>query len=137
MSKFVKFAASAAAAATMFVSAGAAFAAPVFADAQPGAGMKIEDFRSQLTAFNKADVTALINAKTVTVLHYDTAWEKGKQLSEAVNLLSDDAQSINLLREALKADPAASKILADNKIAINEVVDIVDNGNGAVLLYVS
>lgn len=137
MSKFVKFTASAFTAAAILASTGAAFAAPVFSNGEPGSGMKIEDFRSQLTAFNKADVTALINAKTVTVLHYDTAWEKGKQLSEAVNLLSDDAQSINLLREALKADPAASKVLADNKIAINDVVDIVDNGNGAITLYVS
>ncbi|KKC38786.1 hypothetical protein WH87_07740 [Devosia epidermidihirudinis] len=137
MSKFSKFAVTAFAAASIIVSTGAAFAAPVFSVAEPGNGLSISDFKSQLAVFNKDDVTALVNAKTVSVLHYDSAWTDGEDLNKAVGLLSDDAQSINQLREALKADPAAAKILQENKIEINTVVDIVDNGNGAVSLYVS
>ncbi|MBL8594366.1 MAG: hypothetical protein JNK01_16910, partial [Devosia sp.] len=52
-----------------------------------------------------------------------------------VNLLTEDSQSIGLLREALNKNPAAVKLLADNKIKVDQVVDIVDIG-GNVQLYI-
>lgn len=121
----------------MFGGAGAAFAAPVFSVAAPGSGMAIDDFASQLVTFNAADVTDLVGAKTVSVLKYDTAWTRPKELSRSVNFLSDDAQSIGLLREAIKKDPAAVKLLTENHIAVDNVVDITSDGAGAVSIYVS
>ena len=79
----------------------------------------------------------LVDAKTVTVIKYDTAWSDSKDMSKAVNILTDDAQSIGLLREGLKANPQAAKLLEDNHIAINDVVDIVSDGAGNVSVYVS
>lgn len=119
------------------MSAGAAFAAPTFSNAAPGLGMAMNDFTTQLGAFNKADVTDLVNAKTVAVLKYDTAWNGQKGASKSIDLLTEDSQSIGLLRAALKADPAAAKLLAEHKIDIKDVVDIVSDGHGAVQLYVS
>ena len=52
-----------------------------------------------------------------------------------VNLLTEDSQSIGLLRGALNKNPAAVKLLADNKIKVDQVVDIVDIG-GNVQLYI-
>ena len=116
---------------------GAAFAAPVFSVAAPGTGMPIDEFESQLAAYNAADVTDLVAAKTVSVVKYDTAWTKGTDMSKSVELLTGDTQTINLLREGIKANPAASKLLADHKIVVNDVVDIVSNGAGGVTIYVS
>jgi len=117
--------------------AGAAFATPVFSVAAPGSGMAIDEFESQLDAYNAADVTDLVAAKTVSVVKYDTAWTDDKDRSESINLLTADGQFINLLREGIKANPAASKLLTENKIVINDVVDITSDGAGNVVVYVS
>lgn len=117
--------------------AGAAFAAPAFSIAAPGSGMPMNQFESQLSIYNAAEVTDLVAAKTVSVVKYDSAWNNGKDMGKAVDLLTEDSQSINLLREGIKANPAASKLLADNKIVINDVVDITSDGVGNVTIYVS
>jgi hypothetical protein len=114
--------------------AGPAFAAtPKFANGAPGTAISVDDFASQLAVFNAKDVTDLLGAKSVTVYNYDTAWTT--KSGKAVDLLTEDAQSIGLLRAALDKNPAAVKLLADNKIKVNQVVDIIDVG-GNVQLYI-
>ena len=113
---------------------GPAFAAvPKFTNAAPGTGMDVDVFASQLSSFNAKDVTDLLNASSVTVYSYNNAWTD--KSGKAVNLLTDDSQSIGLLREALNKNPGAVKLLADNKIKVDQVVDIVDIG-GDVQLYI-
>ena len=137
MKSFAKIASPAIVALAVIVSAGAAFAAPTFTTATPGSGMAIADFGSQLGVFNPTEVTDLAAAKSVTVVKYDTAWTKDDDTAKAVDLLTADAQSIGQLREALKANPEASKLLEANHIAINDVVDLVSDGAGNVSIYVS
>ena len=113
--------------------AGPAFAAtPKFTNGAPGTAMSVDDFASQLGSFNAKDVTDLLDAKSVTVYNYNTAWTD--KAGKAVNLLTDDSQSIGLLREALNKNPAAVKLLAENKIKVDQVVDITNIG-GNVQLY--
>ena len=114
--------------------AGPAFAAtPKFTNGAPGTAMSVDDFASQLGSFNAKDVTDLLDAKSVTVYNYNTAWTD--KAGKAVNLLTDDSQSIGLLREALNKNPAAVKLLAENKIKVDQVVDITNIG-GNVQLYI-
>ena len=108
-------------------------ATPRFVTGAPGTAMSVDDFASQLAVFNGREVRDLLHAKSVTVYSYNTAWTK--KAGKAVNLLTDDAQSIGLLRTALNKDPAAVKLLAANKIKVNQVVDIIDVG-GNVQLYI-
>lgn len=114
--------------------AGPAFAAtPKFTNGAPGTAMSVDDFASQLGSFNAKDVTDLLDAKSVTVYNYNSAWTD--KAGKAVNLLTDDSQSIGLLREALNKNPAAVKLLAENKIKVDQVVDITNIG-GNVQLYI-
>jgi hypothetical protein len=108
-------------------------AVPKFTNGAPGTAMSVDDFASQLASFNAKDVTDLVGAKSVTVYNYNTAWTD--KAGKAVDLLTEDSQSIGLLREALNKNPAAVKLLADNKIKVNQVVDIIDVG-GHVQLYI-
>ena len=144
MTQFPKIATPAVTALALIVSAGAAFAAPTVTVAPPGSGMAIDDFRSQMAAFNPREVTDLADAKTITVIKYDTAWTESSKADKpstdnmrAMQLLTSDAPQIDQLRAAVKADPTASKVLADNHIALNNLVDIVSDGAGHVSLYVS
>jgi hypothetical protein len=137
MTHFTKIATPALAALALFASVGTAFAAPVFSTVAPGNGMAIEALKSELLVFNGSELTDLLSAKTVGVIKYDSAWTDGDDYRDAVNLLTDDSQSINQLREALRANPAAEKLLAEHKIAINDVVDIISDGAGNVTIYVS
>ena len=140
MTKFSKFVPFAVIAVSLIVSSGASFAAapaPKFSVAEPGNGIAMDTFQSQLEAFNKQDVLDLLGAKTVSVVKYDGAWIKNSDRTTATQLLTKDGQAINLLREALKANPAAAKLLAEHKIAIKDVIDIVSDGQGAVQIYVS
>jgi hypothetical protein len=118
-------------------SAGASYASQTWTDVAPGNGVAMSDFKTDLSVYNKQDIADLVSAKTVSVLKYDEAWVNQKGTGEATNLLTEDAQSINLLREGLKADPAAVKLLAEHKINVNQVVSILPDGNGGVQLYVS
>jgi hypothetical protein len=108
-------------------------ATPKFSNGAPGTAMSVDDFASQLGTFNANEVTDLLNAKSVTVYNYASAWTD--KSGKAVNLLTDDSQSIGLLREALNKNPAAVKLLADNKIKVDQVVDIV-GVSGNVQLYI-
>ena len=108
-------------------------AVPTFTNGAPGTAMSVDDFASQLASFNAKDVTDLVGAKSVTVYNYNTAWTD--KAGKAVDLLTEDSQSIGLLREALNKNPAAVKLLADNKIKVNQVVDIIDVG-GNVRVYI-
>lgn len=135
MNHFLKIATPLIAALTL--SAGAAFAAPAVTIAQPGSGMAINDFRSEMLVFNPSEVTDLVAAKTLSVIKYDTAWSDASDYGKAVNLLTEDSQSIGQLREAIKANAGATKLLANNHVAIDDVVDIVSDGAGNVSLYVS
>ncbi len=108
-------------------------AVPQFSNGAPGSAMSVDDFASQLASFNAKAVTDLVGAKSVTVYNYNTAWTD--KAGKAVDLLTEDSQSIGLLREALNKNPAAVKLLADNKIKVNQVVDIIDIG-GNVQLYI-
>lgn len=114
--------------------AGPAFAAtPKFSNGAPGTAISVDDFASQLASFNAKDVTDLLGAKSVTVYNYASAWTD--KSGKAVDLLTEDSQSIGLLREALNKNPAAVKLLAENKIKVDQVVDIIDVG-GNVQLYI-
>jgi len=114
--------------------AGPAFAAtPKFTNGAPGTAISVDDFASQLASFNAKDVTDLVGAKSVTVYNYSSAWTD--KAGKAVDLLTEDSQSIGLLREALNKNPAAVKLLAENKIKVDQVVDIIDVG-GNVQLYI-
>ena len=114
--------------------AGPAFAAtPKFTNGAPGTAISVDDFASQLASFNAKDVTDLVGAKSVTVYNYSSAWTD--KAGKAVDLLTEDAQSIGLLREALNKNPAAVKLLAENKIKVDQVVDIIDV-SGNVQLYI-
>ncbi|WP_055047535.1 hypothetical protein [Devosia sp. A16] len=116
------------------VAAGPVLAAtPKFVNGAPGTAISVDDFASQLGSFNAKDVTDLLGAKSVTVYNYNTAWTT--KSGKAVDLLTEDAQSIGLLREALNKNPAAVKLLTENKIKVDQVVDIIDVG-GNVQLYI-
>ena len=119
---------------TALVVASPVFAAtPKFVMGAPGTALSVDDFASQLAVFNAREVRDLLRAKKVTVYSFNTAWTS--KSGKAVNLLSDDSQSINLLRKALNKSPAAIKLLAANKIKVDQVVDIVDI-HGNVQLYI-
>lgn len=145
MTHFPKLATSAVATLALIASAGAAFAATTVKTAEPGAGMAISDFKSQLAVFNPSEVTDLVGAKAITVIKFDTAWNGQYDGSDkvtpdtvkALNLLTTDAPQIAQLREAITANSAAAKILAANNIPVNNLVDIVSDGAGNVQLYVS
>ncbi|MGV8830587.1 MAG: hypothetical protein ACOH2N_01320 [Devosia sp.] len=145
MTHFPKLATSAVAALALIASAGAAFAATSVTTAEPGAGMAINDFKSQLAVFNPSEVTDLVGAKAITVIKFDTAWNGQYDGSDkvtpdtvkALNLLTTDAPQIAQLRDAITANSAAAKILAANNIPVNNLVDIVSDGAGNVQLYVS
>lgn len=137
MNRYVTLSTPAVVALALAMSAGSAFASATFTTAAPGNGMSMDDFQQQVAVYNAKDINELVDAKTVTVIKYDTAWTDSKDMGKAVNILTDDAQSIGLLREGLKANPQAVKLLEDNHIAINDVVDIVSDGAGNVSVYVS
>ena len=108
-------------------------ATPKFVMGAPGTALDVDDFASQLAVFNGREIRDLLHARTVTVYSYNNAWTS--KSGKAVDLLGEDAQSIDLLRKALDRSPAAIKLLAANKIKVNQVVDIVDIGN-SVQLYI-
>jgi hypothetical protein len=105
--------------------------------AKPWSGMAIDTFRPDVRTFNRADVGDLLRARTVSVLKLDTAWNDTSDAGKAFGAVNRSDQAIHLLREALKANPMASKLLAQNHININTVVDITAVGHGQVQLYVS
>jgi len=110
---------------------------PAFEIAKPWSGMAIDSFRPDVRTFNRADVRDLLHARKVLVLKLDTAWKKSGDAGKAFNAVNRSDQAIHLLREALKANPTASKLLAANHIDVNTVVDITAVGHGRVQLYVS
>lgn len=110
---------------------------PVFATAKPGSGMSVDSFRPDVESFDRAEIGDLVNARSVAVLNVDSAWSDGGDALKAFNAVNRSDQAIHLLREHLKADPAAMRLLAANHIDVNRVVDITMTGNGAVQLYVS
>lgn len=110
---------------------------PAFSTAKPGAGMSVDSFDPQVQIFNRANIADLVQAKSVSVVKFDTAWTDGGDATKAFDAVNSSDQSIHLLREALKADPAAMRLLAANHIAVDQVIDIAPTGNGSVQLYVS
>ncbi|MGN6486869.1 MAG: hypothetical protein ACTHLT_03470 [Devosia sp.] len=128
---------SVAAATLIGTAAGAVTAAQAWKTLPRGSGAPIDQFKSDMSVYNKQDIADLLAAKTVSVINYGNAWAGQKGSGEATNLLTDEAQAINLLREGLAADPAAVKLLAEHKIKVDQVVAILSDGNGNVQLYVS
>jgi hypothetical protein len=110
---------------------------PAFVLAKPNSGISVDSFDPQVQVFNRADIADLLRAKSVSVVRFDTAWNDGGDASKAFDAVDASDQSIHLLREALKSDPAAMKLLARNHIAVNQVIDIAPTGNGSVQLYIS
>jgi len=110
---------------------------PTFSTAKPWSGMSVDSFRPDVRTFNRAEIGELLRARNVSVVRIDTAWSDIDDAGKAFNAVNRSDQAIHLLREALKANPMASKLLAENHININSVVDITDVGNGRVQLYVS
>lgn len=124
-------------------------AAPVLAagqdwvNAPTGSALDISTFVAQLSTFNKADISALLSAKKVVVLTYDTAWASKDSApaaaaaqSQAMDALTADQGEIQKFQEALRADKAAVKLLEEHKIKIDDVVDVVPGKDGEVQLYV-
>jgi hypothetical protein len=127
-----------AAAAAIILSAAPAFAStPAFSLARPNSGMSVNSFDPQVQVFNRQDIADLLHARQVSVVKFDTAWNDGGDATKAFDAVDASDQSIHLLREALKADPAAMRLLARNHIAVNQVIDIAPTGNGTVQLYIS
>lgn len=139
MNILIKTAAPAAVALMLAAIAAPALAAtgPTFSAARPWSGMSIDSFGPDVAIFNKAEIGELLNAKSVSVVRLDSAWNDGDDASTAFEAVGNSDQAINLLREALKANPMAERLLARNHVNINTVVDISDLGNGKVQLYVS
>lgn len=124
--------------AAIILMAAPAFAStPAFQLAQPNSGMSVDSFDPQVQVFNRQNIADLLHARSVSVVKFDTAWNDGGDAGKAFDAVNDSDQSIHLLREALKADPAAMKLLARNHIAVDQVIDIAPTGNGAVQLYIS
>ncbi len=127
----------AATAAAILIAAPAFASSPAFSLARPDSGMSVDSFDPQIQVFNRQNIADLLHARSVSVVKFDTAWNDGGDASKAFDALNASDQSIHLLREALKADPAAMQLLARNHIAVNQVIDIAPTGNGSVQLYVS
>jgi len=123
--------------ATILTAAPAFASTAAFNTAKANSGMSVDEFDQQVRIFNRADISDLLQAKNVSVLRIDTAWADGGDASKAFNAVEASDQSIHLLRDALKADPAALRLLARNHIAVDEVVDVAPTGNGSVQIYVS
>lgn len=122
--------------AVLMLSTGAAMAAgPTFTTAAPNNGADVIDMKGYLADFNGSEVKDLLSAKTVTVYQYEDAWS-GDDVARASTYLTDNFQSIGLLREALKADKPAVELLAQHKIGVDNVVDIITDGSGNISLYV-
>lgn len=111
-------------------------ATPAFSVAPPNEGQAIDMFRQQIQTYNSGDIADLLKAKTVQVVKFDTAWSDSGDAQKAFNAVSKSDQSIHLLREGLKANPEAAKLLAENKVVLDTVIDIVPSANGTVQLYV-
>lgn len=124
-------------AAIVLAAAPALASTPAFSTVRAGGGMAVDSFDQQVRIFNRAEIADLLQARSVSVLRIDTAWNDGGDASKAFSAVEDSAQSIHLLREALKADPAAMKLLARNHVAVDRVVDIAPAGNGMVQIYIS
>lgn len=124
-------------AAIVLMAAPAFASAPAFQLARPNSGMSVDSFDPQVQVFNRQNIADLLHARSVSVVKFDTAWNDGGDAGKAFDAVNDSDQSIHLLREALKADPAAMKLLARNHIAVDQVIDIAPTGNGAVQLYIS
>ena len=124
-------------AAILLAAAPALASTAAFSTAKAGSGMDVDNFVQQVKVFNRADIADLLRARSVSVLKIDTAWNDGGDALNTFNAVQDSDQAIHLLREALKADPAAMRLLARNHIAVNEVVDVAPAGNGAVQIYIS
>lgn len=139
MNTFVKAVGTTALTLALAALAAPAFAstAPVFTRAAPGDGMSVDDFRPDVAGFNRAEIGDLLHARSVAVLNVQSAWTDGGDALKAFNAVNNSDQAIHLLREHLKANPAAMRLLAANHIDVNRVVDIAGNGSGAVQLYVS
>lgn len=126
------------AAASVLALAAPAFAStPAFTTAAPGAGLSPNYFDQQVKVYNRAEIADLLRARSVQVVKFDTAWSDGSDATKAFDAMSDSDQSIHLLREGLKANPAAQRLLAEHHIAIDSVVDIAPGANGTVQIYVS
>jgi hypothetical protein len=139
MNILIKTAAPAAVALVLAAVAAPALAStgPTFSTAKPWSGMSADSFGPDVAIFNKAEIGDLLHAKTVSVVKLDTAWNDGGDVGKVFDAVNNSDQAINLLREALKANPMAERLLARNHININTVVDITDTGDGHVQLYVS
>ena len=124
-------------AAVILVAVPAFASTPAFSSAKAGSGMSVDSFDPQVQIFNRADIADLLHARSVSVVRFDTAWTDGGDAAKAFDAVNASDQSIHLLREALKADPAAMKLLARNHIAVNQVIDIAPTGNGTVQIYIS
>jgi hypothetical protein len=110
---------------------------PSFSTAKPGAGMDVNAFRPDVNTYNRSEIRDLLNARKVSVVRIDSAWKDDGDAGKAFNAVNRSSQAINLLREGLKANPAAARLLSKNHINVNTVVDITSVGNGTVQLYVS
>jgi len=138
MNKILKSLGTAAVATAVILLAAPAFAsAPAFSLAKPNSGMSVDSFDPQVQVFNRQNIADLLHARSVSVVKFDTAWNDGGDAGKAFDAVNASDQSIHLLREALKADPAAMRLLAQNHIAIDQVIDIAPTGDGSVQLYVS
>lgn len=110
--------------------------APTFSVAAPNSGQSPDIFREQVQIYNSHFIDELVHAKTVQVVPFDRAWSDPGDLQKAFDAVEISDQSIHLLREGLKANPAAAKLLAEHKIVLNTVVDIVPTGTDLVQIYV-
>ena len=101
-------------------------------------GLTADDYFHKLVLRGSPSAADAIDEKAIPRrLSQLFVWADGGDAGKAFDAVNASDQSIHLLREALKADPAAMKLLAQNHIAVDQVIDIAPTGNGAVQLYIS
>ena len=130
--------------ASLALTAGSSFAAASTWDNAPnGSAIDVTYFVAQLGSFDKNDVKALVDAKTVEVVTYSTAFAmasdnagQAADQSQAMDALTAAQGEIQKFQEDLRANPAAVKLLADHSIDIVKVVDVVRERGGVVQLFV-
>ena len=114
MNKILMSLSATAAIATLALSAAPALAStPSFLLAAPNSGESVDSFDPQVQIFNRAEIRDLDHARAVQIVRFDTAWSDGGDADKAFNAMESSDQAIHLLRENLRADPAAIRRLIE------------------------
>jgi hypothetical protein len=128
--------------AVLALTTGSSLAAATWRNAPKGAPEEITAFVPQL-GYSKGDISALLHAKSVDVVTYGDDWtpasvDKGlaENQAEALDALTSDTGEIQQLQHALRANPAAARLIAQHQIKLTNVLGISPAPDGTVQLLV-